>query len=125
MDHHYLVAEDDENTQVLIERAFKQLDLAAPLHFVSDGKEAIAYLDGDTTYHDRSAHPLPALLLLDFKMPRQDGLEVLRWVRASYLREMVVVMFSASDVEKDVLEAYRLGVNSFVHRFHFRNSSKS
>src|SRR5215212_3046460 len=111
MDHHYLVAEDDEDTQVLIARAFRQLDLAAPLHFVSDGEEAIAYLDGKERYCDRHAHPLPALLLLDFKMPRQDGLEVLRWVRASYLREMVVVMFSASDIEKDVLEAYRCGVN--------------
>jgi CheY-like chemotaxis protein len=116
VEHHYLIAEDDENTQLLITRAFKNLDLAAPLHFVSDGTEALEYLEGHGRYSDRMQYPLPTLVLLDLKMPRMNGLEVLRWLRQSPFRDLVVVMFSSSDREDDVRDAYRLGVNSFVHK---------
>jgi CheY-like chemotaxis protein len=114
--HHYLIAEDEEDTQLLVKHAFKSLDLAAPLHFVPDGGEVIQYLQGSGDYADRKRFPFPALLLLDLKMPCKDGLEVARWIRQSPFRELVVVMFSSSDLESDVREAYRCGVNSFVHK---------
>lgn len=116
MEQRYLIAEDDENTQLLIVRAFKVLELAVPKHFVSDGEEAIEYLAGTGRYTNRKLYPLPTLMLLDLKMPRKNGLEVLSWIRSSPVRDLVVIMFTGSDMESDVREAYRLGVNSFVHK---------
>lgn len=114
--HYYLIAEDDENTQVLIRRAFDNLSLNLPMHFVDDGQEVIDYLEGRGQFSERGKYPLPALILLDLKMPRKNGLEVLEWLRQSSFRDIVVVMFSASDLERDVRDAYRLGVNSFIHK---------
>ena|SRR5436189_2379648 len=116
MDHAYLIAEDDENTQLLILRAYKMLDLVFPVHFVNNGQEAIDYLEGEGGYSDRQRFPLPALTISDLKMPRMNGLEALQWIRQSKFREMVVVMFSGSDMDSDVHNAYRAGVNSFVHK---------
>ena len=115
MDHIYLVAEDDQDTQVLIQRAFKQADLAPPVYFTNDGQQTIHYLAGEGDYTDRKRFPMPALLLLDLKMPYQDGFDVLRWIRAQpQLRKLVVIMFSGSSLEQDVEQAFNLGVNSFV-----------
>ena len=115
MDHIYLVAEDDQDTQILIKRAFKKADLAPPIYFTNDGHETIRYLSGDGDYADRTRYPMPALLLLDLKMPLRDGFDVLRWIRAqAHLRRLVVIMFSGSSLEQDVEEAFNLGVNSFV-----------
>ena len=115
MAHNYLIAEDDQDTQLLIERAFKQADLSAPLHFTNDGQHTIDYLAGNGTHADRARFPMPAILLLDLKMPFRDGFEVLRWIRSEpRLRKLVVIMFSGSSLEKDVEEAFNLGVNSFV-----------
>ena len=115
MAHNYLIAEDDQDTQVLIERAFKQADISAPLYFTNDGQHAMDYLAGRGEHSDRTRFPIPAILLLDLKMPFRDGFEVLRWIRADpRMRKLVVIMFSGSSIEKDVEEAFNLGVNSFV-----------
>lgn len=115
MDHIYLVAEDDQDTQLLIKRAFKQADLSPPVYFTNDGQQTIEYLSGNGVYSDRSHFPMPALLLLDVKMPYRDGFDVLRWIRTQpSLRRLVVVMFSGSSLEKDIEQAFDLGVNSFV-----------
>lgn len=115
MAHNYLIAEDDPDTQLLIERAFRQADLSVPLYFTNDGQHAVDYLAGTGTFADRVQFPMPAILLLDLKMPFRDGFEVLRWIRAEpRLRRLVVIMFSGSSLEKDVEEAFNLGVNSFV-----------
>jgi two-component system, response regulator len=115
MEHNYLIAEDDQDTQVLIRRAFKQADIAAPLFFTGDGQQTIDYLAGHGPYADRTRFPDPALLLLDLKMPFKDGFDVLRWTRAQpRLRKLVVIMFSGSSLDQDVEEAFELGVNSFV-----------
>ena len=115
MAHNYLIAEDDPDTQLLIQRAFRQADLSAPLYFTNDGQHAMDYLEGKGSYADRLQFPMPAILLLDLKMPFRDGFEVLRWIRADpRLRKLVVIMFSGSSIESDVEEAFNLGVNSFV-----------
>src|SRR3954471_17151309 len=76
-----LLAEDHEDEVLLIRQAFAKAKLINPLHVVSNGEEAIAYLQGNGKYANRSEFPLPGLLLLDLKMPRTDGFEVLQWVR--------------------------------------------
>ncbi len=115
MEHIYLIAEDDQDTQLLIHRAFKQADLAAPLYFTNDGEQTIQYLAGRGKFADRNQFPLPAILLLDLKMPFKDGFDVLRWIRDNpSFRKLVVIMFSGSSLERDVEQAFELGVNSFV-----------
>lgn len=118
MNRHYLIAEDDHDTRVIIEAAFKRLDLAVHLHWAKDGQMVIDYLEGNGEFAARATHPLPALVLLDLKMPFVSGMDALRWIRKQKTRiqQLLVVMFSSSDQESDVIEAYREGVNSFVHK---------
>ena len=115
MVQHYLIAEDDKNLRLLIQQAYSSLGLQdVAMHYVEDGQEAIDYLEGTGRFADRSMFPLPSVVLLDFKMPRKNGLDVLSWVRQSSLKEMVVVVFSGSDAERDVHHAYQFGANSFI-----------
>ena len=114
--HVYLIAEDDADTQVLVKRAFDQLGIATPVHFTLDGQETIDYLIGHERYEDREQFPLPDLLLLDLNMPRADGFAVMDWLRTSPFKELVVVMFSGTSQPRDVKEAYKRGVNSFVEK---------
>jgi len=110
-----LLAEDDEDHVLLVRRAFKNARLLNPLCVVRNGEAAIAYLEGRGVYANRAEYPLPSLLLLDLKMPRRDGFEVLKLVRAhpklSALR--VVVLTTSSDM-RDVNLAYQLSANSFL-----------
>jgi CheY-like chemotaxis protein len=108
-----LVAEDDPNDIALLQRAFAVA--ANPICFVQDGDEAIAYLEGQGIFADRATYPMPWLLLLDLKMPRKNGFEVLKWVRAqSQLKSLRVVVLTSSDHMRDVDLAYKLGANSFL-----------
>src|ERR1044071_2998771 len=76
-----LLAEDREDDVVIIRRAFLQGRILNPLFVVKDGEEVISYLSGEGKYSNRAEYPLPELLLLDLKMPKLDGFEVLRWIR--------------------------------------------
>jgi len=76
-----LLAEDREDDVLLIQRAFERARITTTLHVVRDGEEAIAYLSGSGKYSNRDEYPLPWLVLMDLKMPRVDGFEVLKWVR--------------------------------------------
>jgi CheY-like chemotaxis protein len=110
-----LLAEDDEDDILLVRRAFKDLGILNPLHVVRDGDEAIAYLKGVGEYSNRAEYPLPSLLLLDLKMPRIDGFEVLQWIRSEpNLRPLRVIVLTSSGQMQDVNEAYHLGANSFL-----------
>jgi len=110
-----LLAEDNENDIVLFRRALKKAHIPNPLKVVRDGDEAVAYLEGDGKFSDRTKYPLPALLLLDIKMPRRDGFQVLKWIRKR--RELdplrVVVLTGSQDIY-DRTRAYELGANSFI-----------
>ena len=110
-----LLAEDREDDIRIIRRAFEQAKLLNPLQVVRDGDEAIAYLKGEGKYSNRAEYPLPDLVLLDLKMPRVDGFEVLRWAREQPgLKALRFVVLTSSDEMRDVNLAYQLGANSFL-----------
>ena len=110
-----LLAEDDPNDVLLIQRAFQKAGLQNSLRVVSDGEEAIRYLGGGGDYSDRTRFPLPFLLLLDLKMPGTNGFEVLQWVRAERdLKRLLVIVLTSSNLQSDVDRAYELGANSYL-----------
>ena len=110
-----LLAEDREDDIALIRKAFAKAYIVNPLHVVRDGEEAIAYLQGEGRYFNRDEYPLPDLLLLDLKMPRLDGFDVLKWLRQQPgLSSLRVVVLTSSEDIRDVNVAYKLGANSFM-----------
>ena len=110
-----LIAEDNEDHVLLLRRALQKGALLNPVFVVNDGDETISYLKGEGKYADRYEYPLPTLLLLDLKMPRKDGFEVLEWIREQPgLRRLRVVVLTTSDAPADVDRAYELGANAFM-----------
>src|ERR1043166_2138473 len=102
-----LLAEDNEDDVLLIQRAFRQVGLLTPPYVVRDGEEAIAYLKGAGHYANRDRYPFPELLLLDLKMPRKNGFDVLGWIRSDLgLSPLRVVVLTTSEDLRDVNEAY-------------------
>jgi CheY-like chemotaxis protein len=110
-----LLVEDDLNDIFLVKRAFKLANLANPLQVVTDGVEAVQYLIGEGRYTDRQAHPMPDLIIMDMKMPRKTGLEVLEWIKKdNHLRRIPVVIVSSSELASDINRAYELGANAYM-----------
>ncbi len=115
--HCILQVEDDEADIFLLKRVFERAGIESPLHAVTDGQMAIDYLLGNGEYADREKHPLPCLVLLDLKLPRLSGLELLDWIRHQPgLANLVVVVFSSSAQTEDVQRAYSLGANSYIQK---------
>lgn len=110
-----LLVEDNPDDVMLVERAFAKARIVNPLVRVADGDEAVAYLGGAGKYRDRESYPVPTLILLDLKLPRRSGLEVLQWLREhAALRRIPVIMLTSSREGPDVDRAYDLGVNSYL-----------
>jgi two-component system, response regulator len=109
-----LLVEDNPEDAEMTMRALKKRNLANQVHWVKDGEEALEYLFCTGRYAGRSISHPPRLVLLDIKMPKVDGIEVLRRVKNSELRQVPVVVMTSSNEERDVLETYRLGVNSYI-----------
>ncbi|HMJ64133.1 MAG TPA: response regulator [Candidatus Binatia bacterium] len=110
-----LLAEDNEDDVAMMRRAFKKANFVNPLYVVENGEQAIAYLKGEGKYASREEYPLPSLLLLDLKMPRKNGFDVLEWIRQQNgLGSLRVVVLTSSDEIRDVNRAYQLGANSFL-----------
>jgi len=110
-----LVAEDDEDYVLLIKQVFSKAHIPNPVHVVWNGEEAIAYLKGEGKYANRDEYPLPDIFLLDLKMPRINGFEVLKWVRQQPgFASLRILVLTSSDAIRDVNEAYQLGANSFL-----------
>jgi len=110
-----LHAEDDPNDVMLVGLAFRKAAIPATLRVVNDGEQLIQYLSGEGPFADRKAHALPALLLLDLKLPRRSGFEVLSWVRGHEdLRRLPIVMLTSSAQPEDINRCYEMGANSYV-----------
>jgi CheY-like chemotaxis protein len=110
-----LLAEDDPNDVLLLQLAFQEAEIPNPLYSVADGQQAIDYLSGTGKFSDRNQFPFPALLILDLKMPRKTGIDVLHWLAIEDVsRCLPTIMLSSSTHPGDIDIAYRLGVNAFV-----------
>jgi CheY-like chemotaxis protein len=110
-----LLVEDNDDDVFFMKRALTAAEVAHPVQVAFDGEEAIEYLSGAGKYQDRNQFPLPTLVLLDLKMPRRGGLEVLEWIRAQpTLRTLIVVILTTSRENSDIERAYQLGANSFL-----------
>jgi len=110
-----LLVEDDPNDILLIQRAFAKACLVNPLKVVRDGEEALNYLAGSGDFSDRGRFPLPSLILLDLKLPRKSGLEILQWLRQQpALKHIPVIVLTSSKESSDVSRAYDLGANSYL-----------
>jgi len=111
-----LLVEDDINDIFIVKRAFRSARIPNPLQVVTDGEEAISYLQGDGKYADRNVYPLPRLMVMDINMPRRSGFEVLEWVKTKSqpLRRMPIIIVSSSDSPADINRAYELGANAYM-----------
>jgi len=110
-----LCVEDSEPDVALFRRALSKADLSVPVHFVSDGAEAVDYLSGTGAYSDRSKYAVPTLVLLDLKLPRKSGLEVLEWIRGEpSLEGARVVVLTSSSEPGDIARAYALGADLYL-----------
>ena len=109
-----LLVEDNPNDELLALHAFKRHNLANRIHVVRDGAEALEFVHCTGAYADRRFEN-PRLILLDKKLPLVDGMEVLRQIRADPRTRLVpVVMLTTSAEERDIIESYKLGVNSYI-----------
>ncbi len=110
-----LLVEDNPNDVELTLRALKKHNLANRVHVVKDGAEALEYIFANGAYVHRKVEHRPKVILLDLKLPKVDGLEVLRQIKSDERTRIIpVVVLTSSREEKDVVESYKLGVNSFI-----------
>lgn len=112
-----LLVEDNPDDEALTLRALKRQNVVNEIIVVRDGAEAIDYLFSEGEYTDRVPNGNPTLMLLDLKLPKVDGLEVLRRVRSDKRTRMIpVIILTSSDEEKDIIDSYSLGANSYVRK---------
>jgi CheY-like chemotaxis protein len=110
-----LVVEDQDDDIVLIRRAFHHAGVKNPIFVVNDGREAREYLEGFGKYRNRDEYPLPELILLDLKMPKMGGFELLKWIRAQpALKALRLVVLTSSEDIYEINKAYEMGANSFL-----------
>ena len=112
-----LLVEDNANDEFLTLRALKKYNIANDVIVARDGAEALDYLFGTGSFSGRNVAEAPVVMLLDLKLPKIDGLEVLRRVRAeNHTRLLPVVILTSSNEEKDVIQGYKLGTNTYVQK---------
>lgn len=115
--HVILLVEDNPDDVELTRRALDESKVANKLVVVRDGVEALQYLFREDAYAGRDAADLPEVVLLDLKLPKIDGLEVLRRIRADErTRILPVVVLTSSNAERDIVESYALGANSYIRK---------
>jgi two-component system response regulator len=114
---YFLLVEDNPDDEALTIRAFRTNNLANEIVVVRDGAEALDFLFARGNYSERDPYNLPVVILLDLKLPKVDGLEVLKQLRSNEItRLQPVVVLTSSKEERDIVESYRLGANSFVRK---------
>jgi DNA-binding response OmpR family regulator len=109
-----LLTEDDPTDALLLRRALDKAAVSSRLEVVSTGEEAIAYLSGEGRYADRNLHPLPSLVLLDIRLPRMSGLDILAWIRQqAQFQRTPVIMLTSSGQAADIRRAYEAGASAY------------
>jgi two-component system response regulator len=112
-----LLVEDNPDDEMLTLRALTKSNILNKVVVARDGAEALDYLFGSGTYADRDTSVRPQVILLDLKLPKVDGLEVLRRLRADERTELLpVVILTSSDEEQDIISSYALGANSYIRK---------
>ena len=112
---HILLVEDNHMDVELTLDAFREARLRNTIHVASDGEEALNYVFGRGAYADRDKYPMPGLILLDLKMPRVDGFEVLRQVKSTpIIKRIPVIVLTSSKEEGDRALSYDIGANSYL-----------
>ena len=112
-----LIVEDDPDDEELALRALNKINIANEIVVLRDGAEALEYMFGTGAYRDRDTGDLPEVILLDLKLPKVDGLEVLKRLRADRRTQAVpVVILTSSDEQRDLIDSYKLGANSYVRK---------
>ncbi len=112
-----LLVEDNPDDEVLTLRAFRKSNVANQITVARDGEEALDYLFGEGEYAGRDAKIQPAVILLDLKLPKIDGIEVLRRLRGNAQTHFIpVVILTTSTEEQDVVNGYRFGANSYIRK---------
>jgi len=110
-----LLVEDNPSDVELTLRALKKRNLTNKIHVIKDGAEALEYIFGTGAYEGRDMNDTPKVILLDLKLPKVDGLEVLRRIKSDQRTKMIpVVVLTSSKEEQDMIESYKLGVNSYI-----------
>ncbi|ABB33431.1 response regulator receiver protein [Geobacter metallireducens RCH3] len=114
---HILLVEDNPDDEVLTLRALRKHNIASEITVARDGVEALDFLFGTGTHGGRDTTTMPCLVLLDLKLPKVDGLEVLRRIRSDERTKLLpVVVFTSSNEEQDILECHTLGANSYIRK---------
>jgi len=112
-----LLVEDNADDEALTVRALKKNKIGNKVYVVRDGVEALDFLFCTNAYADRDPHDMPRLILLDIKLPKMDGLEVLRRIRADKRTQLLpVVLLTSSKEEQDLIESYKSGANSYIRK---------
>lgn len=112
-----LIVEDNPDDELLLLRALKKNNIANPIVVARDGVEALDYLFGRGQFEGRNPSDTPSLILLDLKLPKVDGFEVLRTIRGDRrLKYIPVVILTSSNQDRDVIDGYDLGANSYVRK---------
>jgi two-component system response regulator len=112
-----LQVEDDEGDVLLLRHAFETVGITNPVRLARDGQMAIDYLGGVGEFANRDLYPEPCLVLLDLKLPRLDGFQVLEWIaQQPKWKHLAVVVFSSSALTRDIERAYALGANSYIEK---------
>ena len=108
-----LLVEDDENDAFFMEQAFQKVGIPNPLYVATDGQQAVDYVEGAGPFSDRAEYPMPCLILLDLKLPRVMGLDVLHRIRQQP-KYIPVIVVTSSKYPTDIEQAYRLGANAYL-----------
>ncbi len=122
-----LIAEDSEHDIIATKRAWKKYKVVNPLYIVRDGEECLDYLYQRGKYGEPGSAPRPGILLLDIKMPKMDGLTVLKRLREDgQLRHLPIIILTTSKIEEDRIKSYDLGANAYIIKpVGFQNFAKA
>ena len=111
----FLIVDDSDDDRFFLERELKKvLPRSSVVGILRDGEGAVEYLNGTGPFGNRALFPLPDVMLLDLKMPRMNGFDVLRWLRLQNLKELLVIVVSTSSLREDIQNAKALGAHHYV-----------